>query len=81
MSTVSRIVDIPPPRRGRRELAEDTGLRLGLHIKSAEQAMMAAKTEALRSFGLTVAQYADECAKEMGGKIAITGFVRFALGE
>ena len=30
---------------------------------------------------LTVAQYADECAKEMGGKIAITGFVRFALGE
>lgn len=29
----------------------------------------------------TVAQYADECAKEMGGKIAITGFVRFALGE
>ena len=58
MSTVSRIVDIPPPRRGRRELAEDTGLRLGLHIKAAEQAMMAAKTEALRSFGLTVAQYA-----------------------
>lgn len=56
MSTVSRIVDIPPPRRGRRELAEDTGLRLGLHIKAAEQAMMAAKTEALRSFGLTVAQ-------------------------
>ncbi len=29
----------------------------------------------------TVAQYADECAKELGGKIAITGFVRFALGE
>ena len=58
MSTVSRIVDIPPPRRGRRELAEDTGLRLGLHIKAAEQAMMAAKTEALRSFGITVAQYA-----------------------
>ena len=29
----------------------------------------------------TVAQYADACAKEMGGKIAITGFVRFALGE
>ena len=58
MSTVSRSVDIPPPRRGRRELVEDTGVRLGLHIKSAEQAMMAAKTEALRSFGLTVAQYA-----------------------
>ena len=58
MITVSRIVDIPPPRRGRRELAEDTRVRLGLHIKTAEQAMMAAKTEALRSFGLTVAQYA-----------------------
>ena len=58
MNAVSRSVDIPPPRRGRRELNEDTGVRLGLHIKSAEQAMMAAKTEALRSFGLTVAQYA-----------------------
>ena len=61
MNAVSRSVDIPPPRRGRRELAEDTGVRLGLHIKSAEQAMMAAKTEALRSFGLTVAQYAPCC--------------------
>ena len=58
MNAVSRSVDIPPPRRGRRELVEDTGVRLGLHIKSAEQAMMAAKTEALRRFGLTVAQYA-----------------------
>ena len=58
MSTVSRTVDIPPPRRVRRELVEDTGVRPGLHIKSAEQAMMAAKTEALRGFGLTVAQYA-----------------------
>ena len=29
MSIVSRTVDIPPPRRGRRELAEDTGVRLG----------------------------------------------------
>ena len=55
---MSRIVDIPPPRRGRLELAEDTRVRLGLHIKAAEQAMMAAKTEALRSFGITVAQYA-----------------------
>ena len=58
MNAVSRSVDIPPPRRGRRELAEDTRVRLGLHIKAAEQAMMAAKTEALRSFGVTVAQYA-----------------------
>ena len=30
---------------------------------------------------VTVAGYADECAKEMGGSIKITGFVRFALGE
>lgn len=30
---------------------------------------------------LTVAAYADECAKAMGGSIKITGFVRFALGE
>ena len=29
----------------------------------------------------TVAQYVDACAKEMGGTIAITCFVRFALGE
>ena len=30
---------------------------------------------------LTVAAYADECAKELGGSIKIAGFVRFALGE
>ena len=30
---------------------------------------------------LTVAAYADECAKAMGGSIKIAGFVRFALGE
>ena len=30
---------------------------------------------------VTVAGDADECAKEMGGSIKITGFVRFALGE
>ncbi|MDO4290462.1 MAG: translation elongation factor Ts [Eggerthellaceae bacterium] len=29
----------------------------------------------------TVAQYVDECAKALGGTIAIKGFVRFALGE
>lgn len=29
----------------------------------------------------TVAQYVEECAKAMGGKVAIKGFVRFALGE
>lgn len=29
----------------------------------------------------TVQQYVDECAKEIGGKIAITGFIRFELGE
>ena len=30
---------------------------------------------------ISVGQYVDQCAKEMGGTIAITGFVRFALGE
>jgi DNA-binding MarR family transcriptional regulator len=34
------------------------GERLGLDIKRAEQALMAAKSSALRSSGLTVAQYA-----------------------
>ncbi len=29
----------------------------------------------------TVAQYVEECAKAMGGTVAIKGFVRFALGE
>ncbi|GJF28899.1 hypothetical protein KNE206_15990 [Kitasatospora sp. NE20-6] len=33
-------------------------LRLGLELKHAEQAMMAAKAEALRGLGLTVPQYA-----------------------
>jgi len=40
-----------------------------------------AEQDFVKNPDLTVAQYADECAKEMGGKIAITGFVRFALGE
>ncbi|MCI2242558.1 translation elongation factor Ts [Adlercreutzia faecimuris] len=30
---------------------------------------------------VTVAQYVEQCGKELGGTIAITGFVRFALGE
>ena len=29
----------------------------------------------------TVAQYVDECAKALGGTVAVKGFVRFALGE
>lgn len=48
---------LPAPRRGEGELAADAELRLGLHIKLAEQAMMSAKAEALRPFDLTVAQY------------------------
>ena len=40
-----------------------------------------AEQDFVKNPDLTVAQYADECAKELGGKIAITGFVRFALGE
>lgn len=49
---------LPAPRRGEEEFAEDASARLGTHIKAAEQAMIQAKTEALRPFGLTVAQYA-----------------------
>lgn len=49
---------IPTLRRGEGEFAEDLSARLGAHIKAAEQAMVAAKTEVLRPFGLTVAQYA-----------------------
>ncbi|MBQ9429149.1 MAG: elongation factor Ts [Clostridia bacterium] len=30
---------------------------------------------------LTVQKYVDACAKELGGKIAVTGFVRFEKGE
>ena|GEM_PF-102550 len=48
---------LPAPRRGEGELAADAELRLGLHIKLAEQALMSAKAEALRPFDLTVAQY------------------------
>ena len=48
---------LPAPRRGEGELAADAELRLGLHVKLAEQAMMSAKAEALRPFDLTVAQY------------------------
>ena len=49
---------LPEPRHGAQEFAQDSAARLGSHIKAAEQAMMAAKAEALRPFGLTVAQYA-----------------------
>lgn len=37
---------------------EDVHARLGTYVKQAEQALMAAKSEALRPFDLTVAQYA-----------------------
>ncbi|MEJ6549667.1 MarR family transcriptional regulator [Corynebacterium sp. USCH3] len=49
---------LPPPRHGDHEFAEDLDARVGSHIKQAEQAMMAAKTDALRPLGLTVPQYA-----------------------
>jgi DNA-binding MarR family transcriptional regulator len=49
---------LPLPRRGEDEFAEDSSARLGSHIKAAEQALIAAKMEALRPFELTVAQYA-----------------------
>lgn len=49
---------LPLPRHGGDEFAEDLNARVGSHIKQAEQAMMAAKTAALRPLGLTVPQYA-----------------------
>ncbi|MDO5066480.1 MAG: MarR family transcriptional regulator [Propionibacteriaceae bacterium] len=49
---------LPHPRRGEEEFAEDSAARLGSHIKTAEQALLTAKSEALRPFDLTVAQYA-----------------------
>ena len=29
----------------------------------------------------SINQYTDECAKNLGGTIKVTGFVRWALGE
>lgn len=46
------------PRRGEGEFAADLDARLGSYLRQAEQALMAAKSEALRPFGLSVAQYA-----------------------
>lgn len=34
---------LPSPRRGEEEFATDAAERLGLHIKAAEQTLMAAK--------------------------------------
>jgi DNA-binding MarR family transcriptional regulator len=56
--TVRESFCLPAPRRGEDEAAVDFGARVGSHIKAAEQALMAAKSEALRPFDLTVAQYA-----------------------
>lgn len=47
-----------PPRRGEAEFAQDLDARLGSYLKQGEQALMAAKSEALRPFDLTVAQFA-----------------------
>lgn len=49
---------LPRLRRGKAFFEVDSMARLGLHIKLAEQALIAAKTEALKPFGLPVAQYA-----------------------
>lgn len=49
---------LPLPRHGELEFEQDMGLRVGSHIKQAEQAMMTTKAEQLRPLGLTVAQYA-----------------------
>lgn len=49
---------LPVPRRGEEEFAADLDARIGSHLKSAEQTLMAAKSDALRKFDLTVAQFA-----------------------
>ena len=72
MNAVSRSVDIPPPRRGRRELVEDTGVRLGLHIKSAEQAMMAAKTEAQYAAMLSLYYVPEQSSAQLARAAAVT---------
>ncbi len=52
---MSRTVDIPPRRRGRRELVEDTEVRLGLHIKSRRASHDGRQDRGHEDFGLTVA--------------------------
>lgn len=49
---------LPALRRGEDAFAADLTARLGSHLKQAEQALIAAKSEALRPFELSVAQYA-----------------------
>lgn len=56
--TSSSTFCLPPIRRGEAEFSADLEARIGSHLKAAEQALMTAKTDALRPFGLTVAQYA-----------------------
>ncbi len=40
-----------------------------------------AEQDFVKNGDVTVKQYVDACAKELGGTIKITGFIRFALGE
>ncbi len=49
---------LPTLRRGAAEFEADLDARLGSYLKQAEQSLMAAKSDVLRPFGLSVAQYA-----------------------
>lgn len=40
-----------------------------------------AEQDFVKNPDVSVSQYINDCAKEMGGTIAIKGFIRFALGE
>lgn len=40
-----------------------------------------AEQDFVKNPDITVNQYVEECAKKLGGKITITGFIRCALGE
>lgn len=57
----------------------DVGDRLGFDIKATEVALMAAKTEGLRSLGLTVAQYAALLALRDNPGISGAGIARACL--
>lgn len=53
--------------------------RLGLHIKRAEQELIAAKHAALRPCGLTVPQYAALCSLAEQPRISAAALARMSL--
>ena len=69
-------------------LAAESGKPENIQEKIAEGRMekfykenCLAEQDFVKDPDVTVRQYVDACAKEMGGTIQISGFLRFALGE